>query len=37
MSSFTLLRIGANQQVANDPAKRALLERKDQLEQKIDI
>lgn len=36
MSSFTLLRLGANQQAANDPAKRVLLEKKDELEQKID-
>jgi hypothetical protein len=36
MSSFTLLRLGASQQAANDPAKRSLLERKDSLEQKID-
>ena len=36
MSSFTLLRIGTNQQAANDPAKRALLDRKDELEQRID-
>jgi hypothetical protein len=36
MSSFTLLRLGASQQAANDPAKRALLEQKDSLEQKID-
>ena len=36
MSSFTLLRLGANQQAAKDPAKRALLEKKDELEQKID-
>ena len=36
MSSFTLLRIGTNQQTANDPAKRALLDRKDELEQKVD-
>lgn len=36
MSSFTLLRLGPNQQAASDPAKRALLERKDQLEQRID-
>ena len=36
MSSFTLLRLGTNQQAANDPAKRALLEQKDKLEQKID-
>src|SRR5438270_882282 len=36
MSSFTLLRLGTSQQAGNDPAKRALLEKKDQLEQKID-
>jgi hypothetical protein len=36
MSSFTVLRLGASQQAAKDPAKRALLEKKDQLEQKID-
>ncbi len=36
MSSFTLLRLGTNRQAANDPAKRALLEQKDRLEQKID-
>jgi 3-phenylpropionate/cinnamic acid dioxygenase small subunit len=36
LSSFTVLRIGENQQAANNPAKRALLEQKDQLEQKID-
>ncbi len=36
LSSFTLLRLGASQQAANDPAKRALLEQKDELEQKID-
>ena len=36
MSSFTLLRLGTNQQAAKDPAKRALLEKKDELEQKID-
>jgi len=36
MSTFTLLRIGTNQQTANDPAKRALLDRKDELEQRID-
>ena len=37
MSSFTLLRLGGSQQAANDPAKRALLEQKDSLEQKIDM
>jgi hypothetical protein len=36
MSSFTLLRIGTSQRAANDPAKRALLARKEELEQKID-
>jgi hypothetical protein len=37
MSSFTLLRIGAAQKAANDPAKRELLAKKEQLEQKIDV
>jgi hypothetical protein len=36
LSSFTLLRLGGSQQAANDPAKRALLDQKDDLEQKID-
>jgi hypothetical protein len=36
MSSFALLRLGTSQQAANDPAKRALLNKKDELEQKID-
>jgi hypothetical protein len=36
LSSFTLLRIGASQKAANDPAKRDLLAKKEQLEQKID-
>jgi hypothetical protein len=36
MSSFTLLRLGTSQQAANDPGKRALLDKKDQLDQKID-
>jgi len=31
-----LLRLGASQQAANDPAKRALLAQKEELEQKID-
>ena len=35
-SSFTLLRLGAGAQAANDPAKRALLARKEELEQTID-
>jgi hypothetical protein len=37
LASFTLLRSGATAQAANDPAKRALLEQKDELEQKIDM
>lgn len=37
MSSFTVLRLGPAQQAANDPAKRALLAQKEDLEQKIDI
>ncbi len=37
LSSFTLLRMGANQAAMNDPAKRALLQQKDDLEQKIDM
>ena len=36
MSSFTLLRLGTSQQAASNPAKRALLDKKDELEQKID-
>jgi hypothetical protein len=36
MSSFTLLRLGASQQAANDPAKRVLLAKKEELEQEID-
>jgi hypothetical protein len=36
MSSFTLLRLGTGQQAATDPAKRALLAKKEELEQKID-
>jgi hypothetical protein len=37
LSSFTLLRLGASQLAANNPAKRALLDKKEELEQKIDI
>jgi len=37
LSNFTLLRLGASQLAANDPAKRALLDKKEELEQKIDI
>jgi hypothetical protein len=36
LSNFTLLRLGASQLAANDPAKRALLDKKEELEQKID-
>jgi hypothetical protein len=36
VSSFTLLRLGTSQHAANDPGKRALLDKKDELEQKID-
>ena len=36
LATFTLLRLGPSQQASNDPAKRALLEKKEQLEQKID-
>jgi hypothetical protein len=36
LASFTLLRLGTSQQAANDPAKRALVEKKEDLEQKID-
>ena len=37
MSSFMLLRLGTSQRAANDPAKRALLAKKEELEQKIDL
>jgi hypothetical protein len=36
LSSFTLLRLGAGREAANDPARRALVEKKADLEQKID-
>lgn len=36
LSSFTVLRLGSNLHASNDPAKRALLEKKEELEQKID-
>ena len=36
LSNFTLLRLGGSQLAANDPAKRALLQKKEDLEQKID-
>ncbi len=35
-ASFTVVRMGANAAAAKDPAKRALLDRKDQVEQAID-
>jgi hypothetical protein len=37
LSNFTLLRRGASQRAANDPGKRALLDKKEELEQKIDL
>jgi hypothetical protein len=37
LSNFTLLRFSASQLAANDPAKRVLLGKKEELEQKIDI
>ena len=36
LSSFTVLHIGENQKAANNPAKLALLQQKEELEQKID-
>jgi hypothetical protein len=36
LANFTVLRIGAAQKQANDPAKQALLQKKEDLEQKID-
>jgi hypothetical protein len=36
-SSFVLLRLGESAKAANDPAKRALLDKKEELEQKIDL
>jgi hypothetical protein len=36
LSSFTVLRLGNTTRLADDPAKHALLEQKEQLEQKID-
>jgi hypothetical protein len=35
-ANFVLLRLGATQKAANDPAKRALLEKKEELERKVD-
>ncbi len=36
LSNFTLIRLGAAQKAYNDPAKRALLAQKEELERKID-
>jgi hypothetical protein len=36
MATFTIVRLGTSQQASNDPGKRALLQKKDQLEEKID-
>jgi len=36
MSGFTLVRLGASQRAASDPAKRALLAKKEDIERKID-
>ena len=36
MASFTLIRLGAAQKAANDPTKRALLDKREELERKID-
>jgi hypothetical protein len=36
VASFTLIRLGAAQKAANDPAKRALLDKREELERKID-
>jgi len=36
LSSFTLLRMGSSEQATNDPAKTALLAKKEELEQRID-
>jgi hypothetical protein len=36
-ANFAILRIGSAQKAANDPAKRALLDKKEELERKIDL
>jgi hypothetical protein len=36
-ASFAILRIGSAQKAANDPAKRALLDKKEEIERKIDL
>jgi hypothetical protein len=37
LANFTLIRMGATLRAANDPAKRALIAQKEELEQKIDV
>jgi len=37
LANFTLIRMGATLRAANDPAKRALVAQKEELEQKIDV
>ena len=37
LSNFTILRFGAAQKAASDPAKQALLAKKEELDQKIDV
>lgn len=37
LSTFSVLRMGAAQEAANDPAKRELMAKKEELEQKIDV
>ncbi len=37
LSTFTILRTGASQKAANDPARQQLLAKKEDLEQKIDV
>jgi len=37
LSNFTLLRFGSSQLAASDPAKQALLQRKEELEQQVDM
>src|SRR6185312_5537522 len=37
MASFTMLRLGSSKEAANDPGKRPLLAKKEELEQKIDM
>ena len=37
LTSMAVVRIGAAQQATNDPAKRALFDKKEELEQKIDV